>query len=306
MVFKTKAVAHFFGVLSAVALVHAAAGADADDSPPSSAAVTNAAGATASRYGLFDGLDHRSAYTQEVFPEPFLVDDMALEDNELQFTWLHTKGRDQSDLGTVELQKGIGLLTLELTVPYQRDVSPDRTAQGVGNIELGARYPLYQAVSDDRLVDATFGVSMQGGIPTDSSVSRNAEVEPEIFNCLKLGDHFTVQTVLGYSTLYGGGDNGGEQSFEYGFSLGYAIPHRQLPLPGVQQFIPIFEIAAERGLNQDEAGQDNVLADIGFRAQLKPIGEVQPGLGFSYVFPLDNGAREELHWGFVVSLIFDF
>jgi len=307
MQFKRKAVAHFIGVLFAVIFVQAAAGIDADDHPSPSSTVTNSAGETNARYGLFDGLDHRSAYTQEVFPEPFLVDDMAREDNELEFTWLHTKGGgQQNDIGSVEVQKGFGLLTLQAEVPYERNVEPDQTRQGIGNIDLGARYPLYQVLSSDQMIDATFGVAMEGAIPADSTVSRNAELNPEIFNCLKLGKYFTVQTVLGYSTLTGGGDDGGSQTFEYGFSFAYAIPHDELPLPGVQHFIPMFELAGERGLNLEEAGRDSMLGDAGFRINLKPIGEMQPDLGLAYVFPIDSGGREELHWGVVVSLIFEF
>jgi hypothetical protein len=294
--------------LSAITFAHAAAGADADDqAPPIPASATNSAGAADARYGLFNWLDHRSAYTQEVFPEPFLVNDMALEDNELEFTWLHTKGPgQQSDTGSVEIQKGFGLLTLQAEVPYERDVSPDQTAHGVGNIELGARYPLYQFVSADRFVDATFGAAMEGGIPADSTVSRNAEWVPQIFNDLKLGDHFTVQSVLGYSTLFGGGDDGGLRTFEYGFSFAYAIPHREWPLPGVQQFIPMFELVGETELNKADPGQNSLLGDVGFRAKFNPIGEVQPNWGLGWVLPIDSGGRAELHWGFIVSLIFEF
>ena len=305
---QTKTVAHFFGVLSAITLAHAAAGADADDqAPPTPVPATNSTVAPDTRYGLFNWLDHRSAYTQEVFPEPFLVDDMALEDNELEFTWLHTKGHSQqSDTGSVEIQKGFGLLTLQAEVPYERNVSPDQTAHGVGNIELGARYPLYQFVSANRFVDATFGAAMEGGIPADSTVSRNAEWVPQIFNDLKLGGHFTVQSVLGCSTLFGGGEEGGLRTFEYGFSFGYAIAHRDLPLPGAQQFIPMFELIGETELNKDDPGQNSLLGDIGFRAKFKPVGGVEPNLGLGWIFPIDSGARAELHWGCIVSLIFEF
>ena len=44
-------------------------------------------------------------------------------------------------------------------------------------------------------------------------MSRNRGIGPEVFNALKLGQHFTIQTVLGYSTLLGGGDDGGAQTF---------------------------------------------------------------------------------------------
>jgi hypothetical protein len=308
MRFKIRELARVISAISAITFVSAAAGEDADDqAPPAPATTTNSVGTLDTRYGLFNWLDHRSAYTQEVFPEPFLVNDMALEDNELEFTWLHTKGSgQQNDIGTVEFQKGLGLLTLEAEVPYERNVFPDKTTQRVGNIDLGARYPLYQFVSANRIVDATFGAAMEGGVPADSSVNKNAEVEPEVFNTLRLGNHFTVQTVLGYDMLLGGGDDGGLRTIEYGFSFAYAIPHHELPLPGVQTFIPMAELSGERGLNLDEAGLNSVLADIGFRANFKPIGEVQPGWGMAWVFPVDNGARQEAHWGFVASLIFEF
>jgi hypothetical protein len=300
----TKAVAQFFVLMSAVTFVNCAAAADPDDHP---ATTTNSAPGSDPHYGLFDWLDHRSSYTQEVFPEPFLVDDMALEDNELEFTWLHTKGGgQQSDTGTVEFQKGIGLLTLELSAPYERNVALDQTTQGVGNLELGARYPLYQFVSADRFVDATFGAAVEIGVPVQLRIDRYTELEPRLFNCLELGRHFTVQSVLGYSTLLGSGDDDGLRSFEYGFSFAYSIPHRDLALPGVQQFIPMFELIGETDLNKEESGQNSLEGDIGFRLKLNAMGEVNPGLGFAYVFPVDNGAREELHWGFLVSMIFEF
>ena len=178
--------------------------------------------------------------------------------------------------------------------------------KGVGNIDLGARYPIYQLVSPKRFVDATFGVAVEGGVPLTSSFSRNAELTPQVFNDLRLGDRFTVQSVLGYSILYGGGDDGGLRSFEYGFSCAYAIPHQEFPLPGVQDFFPMAELIGETGLNKDEAGQNSLLADVGFRLRFKHISELQPELGLAYVFPLDRAGRDEVHWGFIVSLIFDF
>jgi hypothetical protein len=278
-----------------------------DQAGPGPANTTNSVAATGTRYGLFNGLDHRSAYNQEFFPEPLLVDDMGLEDNELELSWLHTKGpAQQSDIGTAEFQKGFGLLTLQLEVPYGRNVSPHQSAQGLGNIDLGARYPLYQFVSADRVVDSTFGAAMEGGLPASSTVSHNAEFVPKIFNNLKLGDHFIVQSVLGCSTLFGGGNDGGLWTFEYGFNFGYILPQRELALPGVQQFIPMFELIGETELNKDDAGQNSLLGDIGFRLKLHPIAEVQPGFGFGYVFPIDSGARTELHWGFFLSLVFEF
>lgn len=302
---KATVLACSLSLCSLFVLVHSASGADADDAPP--AATTNANGSVDARYGLFDGLDHRSVYTQEVFPEPFLVDDMAWEDSELEFTWLHTKASgNQTDIGTGEIQKGIGMLTLEVEFPYERDAGPGQTDEGIAPIDLGARYPLYQFVSANRFVDATFGVGMEGSIPVHLALGRDAEIEPQIFNTLALGQRFTIQTVLGYSMLFGGhDDDDGDREFEYGFSFAYALPCGNVA-PGVQQLIPMFEIDGDRGLNHDEARQNDVLADAGFRLQLKHIDELQPNVGVAYVFPLDREARNDVHWGFIVSLIFDF
>jgi hypothetical protein len=99
---------------------------------------------------LFGWLDHRSEYGQGIYPEPFLVDDSDLETNEARLDWLHTHRNDQhSDLVTAEVEKGFRLLTLEVEIPYERDVEAQNVTDGVGNIDLGARYPIYQYVSSN-------------------------------------------------------------------------------------------------------------------------------------------------------------
>lgn len=306
MLFKTTAGAALLAACSTIIFASSVHAADADEQPTSSQA-SNTNSATG-RYGLLDGLDHRSAYTQDVFVEPFLVPDTALEDNEVELNWLHSRaGAKHTDIGSVELQEGIGLLTLEAELPYVRMTSPDRhSINGMGSIDLGARYPFYQYVSANQMIDTTFGLSMEGELPVDTTVTRNGELDPSVFNALILGHHLTLQSTIGYSQTTGPGDNGGEESLEYGFSFAYVISHRELPLPGVAEFVPMVEISGERGLNQDEAGQDSVAADIGFRAQMKTVGELHSSIGFAWVLPLDNGEREELHWGFIISTIFDF
>lgn len=260
------------------------------------------------RYGLFNLLDHRSAYGEGVFPEPFLVDDSNLETDEARVDWFHTKGTSHqySDQVKAEVEKGFGLVTLELEVPYERDASTGQTLQGMGNIDLGARCPIYQFVSGSGLIDTTFGAAIEVGIPTNSSVSKNTELVPKIFNDLKIGKHFTVQTILGYSMLYGSGNDGGLQTFEYGFVFGYTISHKELPLPGVMQLIPVFELSGETVLNKETPGHNRLIGDIGIRCDLKPIGPIQPKPGIVFVFPIDNGARENMHWGVVTSLVFEY
>jgi hypothetical protein len=259
------------------------------------------------RYGLFNGLDHRSWYSQGNFPEPFLVDDTGLEINEAHFDWLHTAANGQhSDVASAEVEKGFGLTTLELKVPYERNVSSDGTSQGMGNIEVGARHPFYQYDSANGFVDTTLGAALEVGVPVNSVVSKNTELVPKVFNDLKVGEHFTMQSLLGYSTLFGGNPDGGLQNFEYGFVFGYTIQHKELPLPGVQQFIPMFELKGEMQMNKDSPGRNSLLGDAGFRVNLKTIGRVQPRLGLAFVFPLNSNARADVHWGIATSLVFEY
>jgi hypothetical protein len=257
------------------------------------------------RYGLFDCLDHRSEYGQGVFPEPFLVDDSDLELNEARLDWLHT-GADgsKSDVIKAEVEKGFGLMTVELEVPYEYDTTAGTTTKGFDNIHMGVRYPFCQFVSPNGFVDATFGAGIELGIPTESSFGKNTELVPKIFNDLKAGN-FTAQSILGYSTLFGPGD-GGLQKFEYGFVFGYTIPHYQLPLPDVQETIPFLELLGETELNKENPGHNNLLGNAGFRFNLNAIGPMQPRPGIGFVFPLNSGARADTHWGVIVSLVFQF
>jgi hypothetical protein len=301
MKLQIKTVTRVFGMLSAMTFVHAAV---ADDQ----IACTNSLVVPDTRYGFFDGLDRRSSYGQDVFPEPFLVDDSDLEVNEARLDWLHTEaGAQRSDTVTAEVEKGFGNLTLEIEVPYERDAATgETTQQGVSNIDLGARYPLYEFAAANGFFDTTFGVAVEAGIPVNSAVSKNAEFVPKIFNDLRVGGHFTLQSIFAYSTLFGGGDEGGLQTFESGLVFGCTIQHKELPLPGVQQIIPMFELAGETAMNQDDSGQTSLLGNACFRVDLKSIGPVQPRLGFGFIFPMNDNARAGVHRGFVTSLVFEY
>ena len=260
---------------------------------------------TDTRYGLFNGLDHRSEYGMGVFPEPFRVDDTDLEDGEVRLDWLYSRSanHERSHVIKPELEFGFGNLTLELELPYEIDTAPHGIVNGFNNIDLGARHPFYQFVSRDGSFDTTFGVAAEVGIPVHTAFSKNTEIVPKLFNDTKLGN-FTLQTLVGYSMLRGGGGaDAGLDNLEYGMVLGYAI---QRPFSGVEQFIPVCELIGEHQLNHDDAGHNNVSADVGFRINLKAIGGWQPRLGIVYVFPLDRGAREEAHSGLFTSLVFEF
>jgi len=289
-------------VASGVTLVRAGS---ATTDQTSSTAIANPSENT--RYGLFGLLDHRSGYGQGVFPEPFLVDDSDLEVNEARLDWFHTGVANfHSDLVTAEVEKGFGLLTLEVEVPFERAAIGGNVVEGFDNIDLGARYPLAQYVSQDGFIDTTVGVAIEVGVPPNSSISRNGEWVPKVFDDLKLGDHFTLQSIFGYSTLSGGGVNGGLQNFEYGFVLGYTIPHDELPIPGVESLIPVVEFSGATQLNHEDHGANSILANIAFRANLKTVAGIQPRLGLGFVFPVTKDAREDTHWGVYTSLVFEY
>lgn len=287
-------------VLFLITSLNLKAGNEIDLSP---APVTDSA--SAERHGLFNGLQEGGSYGQGSYPEPFLVDDSDLEMNEFRLDGLHSAvGSSHSDNLLVELEKGFGLLTLEVEVPIERDVVGGRSSTNFDNIDVGARFPFYQYVPKKGGWDTTFGLAAEVGIPTRSAISKNTEVVPKIFNDSTIG-HFTLQTILGYSTFIGAsGDNGGQQTFEYGFVFGYTITKEQLSIPNVLQLILVSELSGEKGTDKDTS--NSVIGDAGFRVNLKPIGSIQPRLGIVGVFPLSSARREDLHWGALTSLVFEF
>jgi len=273
--------------------------------------------ASTSRFGPLGVFDSRSMYGKGVFPEPFLIDDSDLEVNEVRLDWFHEESSGKTgNLYRGEFEHGFGMMTVELEVPYlyntQRSFeralrrSVRNTSQGFDNVSIGARNPFFQYVSEDEFIDSTFGAAVEVGIPTNSPVSKNAELVPKLFNDLRIGDHFTMQTVLGYSTLFGSKPDGGTETFEYGLAFGWSIPHEQLPLPDVEQVVPMFEIQGDTLLDMSDAGSNSLLGTAALRFNLRSIEAVQPRLGLGYVFPLDKGGRDELRWGIYTSLVFEF
>jgi hypothetical protein len=268
--------------------------------------VDTTATAPDTRYGLFGMLDHHSSYGQGVYPEPFLVDDSDLEVNEARLDWQHSKaGASGTDILHPEIEHGFGLVTVEIEAPYEWDRLPGgAVVQGLDNVDLGARFPVYQYVSKDGFFDTTFGIGAEVGIPTQSTLSKNTEFVPKIFNDLRIGSRITLQSIVGYSMLYGPGEDGGLDTFEYGFVFGFTFQHKDIPIPGVDQIIPVFELSGEKQLNHDV--ESSVIGNAAIRVNLKAIGRIQPRLGFGYFFPMNQGARQDVHSGIITSLVFEF
>jgi hypothetical protein len=65
-------------------------------------------------------------------------------------------------------------------------------------------------------------------------------------------------------------------------------------------------LAGETELDKGNAGHTSLLGNLGLRANLRTIGAVQPRPGLAFVFPINNGARQDTHWGVFLSLVFDY
>ncbi len=260
-------------------------------------------------------LDRRSIYGKYWFPEPLLNSEVDV-DREIRLDYLHTekRGRQSNNL-RAEVEYAVGLLTLEVEVPYVNDRDTVRDgvtgratherSEGLANIELAVRHPIYQYVSADEKFDYSLVAALEIAVPTKTRISHDTEIVPELFQAIRIGEHFSVQTNLGLSYLIGPVD-GGSQTLEYGAALGYSIDREQLHLPGIVRLTPLLEIRGERGMNRGANGQSIVNGVLGARIDLHSLGPVQPRLGIGYVFPIDKGARNESNWGIVTSIVFEY
>jgi hypothetical protein len=299
---RRNSVVKIVAILFAVGGIHSTVMADDE------MAATNSWTPQNSRFGLLDCLDHRSGYYEDSFPTPLLIDETDWEpEGELELNYLHTAaGGKRDDVLAGEVEQSLDLVTFELEVPYQRSVRSHGTVQGIGDLELDARCPAYQYVSPNGWFDTTAGAGLDVGIPVNSPVSKDTELEPAVFNDLRFCNRFTIQAEVGYDKSFGGGDDGGEEEIEYGLDFACAIPRTELPIPGVARISPMFEVDGELGLNEDETGLNSVLGSAGFRVDFRPIGELEPTLGIGYVFPMSSVARKDVHWGFATSFTVEF
>jgi hypothetical protein len=268
-----------------------------------------------SRYGLLGLLDHRSTYGQFWFVEPLRAPEMDV-DREIRLDYFHGEKHGlQTDTVKAELEYNFNLLTVELELPYEResisfrDIASGRIErehfEGVGNIELSARHPLFQYVSSDNFFDYTLAGAFELALPSGSSISKDTELVPQIFQLIRVGEHLSIEASAGLSFLIGP-DEGGTNTLEYNLVLGYNLEHKDLPLPAVLRTIPILELNGERVLSGSEDGQNKLFGTVGFRLNFESIGAAQPRIGIGYVFPIDTGAREEMRWGIITSIVFEF
>ncbi len=273
------------------------------DAAPSA---TTTAESQDTRVGLFGLLDSRSKYNKNWFPETFLKDEMAA-DQEVRLQWFHAESPGViSNQLKAEIEKSFGLLTLEVGVPWEQTVDHGDRTSGLGNIELAARHPIFQYVSPSSFFDYTLGARLEVGMPTNSAVSKNAEIVGGLYQTIGLGDHFSVQTSAGYSALLGPAPDGGSHTLEYPAVVGYNVEHDQLPLPAVWRTVPIFELDGETGLNMGNSGHNQMTGTVGVYLNFDAISLGQPKVGFGYVFPIDRNARDNMKWGTVLTVLIEY
>jgi hypothetical protein len=260
-------------------------------------------------------LDHRSRYGEDWFPEPLRGPEGDSE-REIRVDWFHGENQNrQSDEVELELEYNFGLLTFELEVPYERDVessfdpgaglTDNSRDEGIGNIEFSVRHPIYQYVSRDERFDFTLVPTLEIAVPSGSKISEDTEFVPGLIGMFRFGEHLSLQTNVGYSFRVGP-QEGGESALEYSATLGCNLEREELRIPVVLRTIPLAEVFGERGLSKEESGKNQLFGGVGVRFNLDSIGEAQPRIGFGYIFPIDSGARDELDWGIVTSVIFEF
>jgi hypothetical protein len=285
--------------------------------PQSNSDTRPAAAAGADRYGPLGLFDHRSVYGRDWFPEPLLADEADVE-NEVSARYQHAEARGhQFDAVHAEAEHSLGLVTLEVGGGYESDrtatadpvtgATERDTEEGFTNVELGARVPFYQYVSPDNFFDDTLVLGLELAPPTQTKISKDTEVVPKVFNLLRLGESFSLQTGVGVATLIGPLDHG-LSTMEYDVVAGYELPHDTLPLPGVLSTTPLVELDGTYQFNQDASGQNQLFAVVGLHCNFDswPGFPAQPRLGIGYMIPLDPGARSQFDWGVVVSLIFEY
>ena len=281
----------------------------------SPAGASGASADSSTRYGWLDLLDSRSSYGQFWFVEPLRAPEMDV-DRELRMDYFHAEGPGgQSDELRPEIEYNFGLLTLEAETAYQwnrqRLIDPltgrvaHQTTRGLGAIELAARHPVFQYVSPDNVFDYTLAGAFELALPSGSSLSKDTELVPQIFQLARIGQHLSVEASAGYSMLIGP-DEGGTNTLEYNLVLGCNLEHDELPIPGVLRTIPLFELNGQTGLSRESAGHNSLSATAGFRLNFNSIGPLQPRIGIGYVFPIDRGARDDLSWGIITSMVFEF
>ncbi len=272
----------------------------------------------AGRY-FFNLLDGRSSYGTDFFHDPLIGPELDAE-SQVELDYAHSEGHghreDEFDAGAQ--WNPVGQLTLAAEVgwdsehhaPGAASDPEDGTADseeagdqsGWENIDLAVYHPLLQLLNADKTLDYTLVGRLDVGIPTRTQVSgTDVQFTPLLGQLLRIGQHISAEAWTGVEFTFVSHD---DRPLIYGASIGYVIDHGQLRLPATRSVTPIIELDGQAPLAGD--GQDALFGVVGVNVTFKSAGWLAPRFQIGYQFPLDQGARDELSWGIVSELQFDF
>ncbi len=264
-----------------------------------------AGGSQSTRY-FFGLLDHRSKLAKGFFPGTFLAANVAAQ-REVAMTWYHFEtGHQQLDLFYNEFKWGMDQWTVELQAPYQHehvsfpDAAPgeptSRNFDGMANFAIIMRAPIYQYVSKHDSIDYSLVPGLEIDPPSGSTVSTGTVISPRIMQAIGLGNHLSIMTSLGMSFLTGP-HQGGEKDLTWDTVPGYNIYHRNLPIPGISDITPVFEIVGSDPLSGSNVGQQSISTIFGLEINPEPKwGYLTPYLGIGAGPALTSAARHSGDW----------
>ncbi len=264
-----------------------------------------ASGGGSSRY-FFGLLDHRSKLAKGFFPGTFLAANVAAQ-REIAMTWYHfERGNEQLDLFYNEFKWGLDQWTVEIQAPYQHEhVSypgavpgepTSRNFDGMANLAVVLRSPIYQYVSKNGNFDYSLIPGLEIDPPSGSEVSTGTTISPRIMQAIAWGDHFSVMTSVGLSFLTGS-HQGGQKNLTWDTVLGYNIYHKDLPLPGVADITPVFEIVGSDPVSGVDVGRQSISTLFGVEINPKPKwGYLTPYIGVGAGPAITSAARRGGDW----------
>jgi hypothetical protein len=286
---------------------------DDDDDAKQKPANSPATNPTSTRYFL-GLLDNRSSYGKDFFPDPFLGPEFDAE-QQVELDDLHgEKSGVQNDevdagvewnvIGQLSVAAEFGWDSQQQAGPSDAQGDNEQQDAGTGweSLDLAVYHPVFQYVAQDSLLDYTAIARLDLGIPTRTRVSGNdIQLTPWLGHLLRLGDHISVEAWTGSQFTIAPHQT---SQFIYGASFGYQFSHHQLPLPCTQTLIPILELDGQSPFSGN--GEDALFAVAGFNVNFNPIDEAQPMIQLGYQVPLDQGARDQLRWGILANVLFEF
>ena len=285
---------------------------DDDDQPKAPGAQTSTQPPEKYLFGL---INRRSSDGQDFFPDPFLGPEFDRE-TQIEFDYAHGETRNQqaNEAGAQLEWNFIGQFTLAGEFGYDSEHEKNArsgrdgngaeqvNARGFENVDLAVFHPIFRAVSEEEAFDYSAVLRLDVGIPTRTAVSgTDVQLTPYLGQLLRVGEHVSVEAWTGPQFTIAPHP---VDQFIYGASFGYKIAHNQVALPLTKSVTPLFEIDGQTPFSSH--GQDALFGVAGGAWQFAAFGELHPRVGFGYQFPLDRGAREQLHWGIIAQVFLDF